>query len=105
MKKLIELSPDWVLKNLSQGVYKDDGGIMSVFASVCNASWISLALETLKIPFEESEEGEGDELTIYYQFKIKHIKDDCPSLYYFVKNLNKHQIVFMQHSGFKGLNK
>jgi len=97
MKKLIELTPEWVLENLSQGMCSYGGGKIGVYTNnPDNANWISLALDTLKIPFEVSEITEAEEQSICYEFKIKHIKDDCPSLYEFMKNLDKHNLEFKQ---------
>jgi len=103
MKKLIEITPEWVIQNLSDAMYADGGGIMSVFAKCADDAWISLALSTLKIPFEECEYGDLDDLTICYEFKIEDIKYDCPSLYDFMKNLDKHNLGFKQNRAI-GLN-
>lgn len=103
MKKLIELTPQWVIQNLSDAMYADGKGVMSVFAKCADNAWISLALNTLKIPFEECEYEDGDDLTICYEFKIEDIKADCPSLHEFMKNLDKHNLEFKQNRGI-GLN-
>ena len=82
MKKLIEMTPEWVLENLSDTLYADGCGIMTVFTdSVTNARLMLLALNTLNIPFEEYENGNNEDITIWYEFKVADIKIDCPSLY------------------------
>lgn len=107
MKKLIELTPEWVLENLPDSMYADGYGTMSVYTeNPDNASWISLALNTLKIPFSESEFDESDDwddLMISYKFKIEDIKADCPSLYEFMKNLDRDNLQFKLNKGI-GLN-
>lgn len=104
MKKLIELTPEWILENLPHTKYADGSGLMSVYTNnPDNANWISLALNTLKIPFEESEYGDWDDMTMCYEFKIEDVKDDCPSLYINMKNLDRDNLQSKLNKGI-GLN-
>ena len=60
MVKPIELNPEWVLSELPQSHYADGNGVVSVDTeSTSDAKWIKLALNTLLIPYEEKEYGEG----------------------------------------------
>ena len=65
MKKLIELTPEWILIELSQSLYANGSGVVSLDTySASDASWIKLALSTLMIPYTENEYGEGDMIFI-----------------------------------------
>lgn len=82
MSKTIELNPEWVLTELSDSLYADGSGNMSVGISTHNdAKWIKLALHTLHIDFQETEYGEGAMTFVDIEFRIDDIKINCPALY------------------------
>ena len=82
MVKPIELNPEWVLSELTDSLYADGCGNISVGSSTPNdAKWIKLALNTLNIPFKEIEFGEGDVTFTDIEFRIEDIKVECPNLY------------------------
>ncbi len=90
MKKLIELTPEWVLDKISDGMYANGKGVMGVLAhSSQNINWISLAIDTLQIPFKVSHHGYLNDPKIIYEFKIEDIKKDCPDIYEYMKFMNK----------------
>ena len=81
MKKLIELTPEWVLENLSVEMSFDGYGLAYVSTDLDHYKWIMLALKTLKIPFIKSQFRGSTEAMFCFEFKIKDIQIDCPSLY------------------------
>ena len=82
MVKLIDLNPEWVLSELSDSLYADGSGNISLGTSAHNdAKWIKLALDTLDIPYKEHDFGESDVTFIDIEFSIEDIKEDCPTLY------------------------
>lgn len=89
MVKLIELNPEWVLTELSDSLYADGQGNMSVDTYThYDAKWIKLALNTLCINFHETEYGEGEMSFIDYEFRIDDIKINCPALYKMMKEMD-----------------
>jgi hypothetical protein len=82
MVKPLELTPEWVLSELTDSLYADGCGNISVGTSTHNdAKWIKLALNTLSIPYMENEFGEGDMTFIDIEFRVEDIKVECPNLY------------------------
>jgi hypothetical protein len=82
MIKLIELNPEWVLSELTDSLYADGCGNISVGTSTPNdAKWIKLALNTLCIPYMENEFGEGDVTFTDIEFRVEDIKNECPTLH------------------------
>lgn len=89
MVKFIELTPEWILSELSQSLYADGKGTACIDTdSASDASWIKLALNTLLIPFEEKEYGDNDMTFIDFEFNINDIKDNCPNLYEKMKDMD-----------------
>lgn len=82
MVKPIELDPEWVLTELSDALYADGCGNMSVDTySLTEAKWIKLALNTLHIDFQETVYGESDMTFVDIEFCIDDLKINCPALY------------------------
>jgi len=103
-KKLIEVIPEWVLDNLSDSMYADGYGNMSVYtSSVSDYNWMCLALNTLKITFEESDNDDYDDRLLSLRFRIEEIKNECPSLYERMIKLNINNLEFKLNKGI-GLN-
>jgi hypothetical protein len=99
MVKLIELTPEWVLSELSDSLYADGCGNISVGTSTHNdATWIKLALNTLNISYQENEFGEGDMAFTDIEFRIEDIKVNCPNLYYRMREMDAKNKIY------KGLN-
>ena len=89
MVKPIELNPEWVLSELTDSLYADGWGNISVGSSTPNdAKWIKLALNTLSIPYEEQEFGEGEMTFIDIEFRIEDLRENCPTLYKEMKALD-----------------
>lgn len=91
MKKLIEMTPEWVLDKLPHSHYADGDGILSVYTDdITDANLIELALSTLKISFEQSDYFDDDnDITFGFEFKIDDIQIDCPNLSKSIKELDK----------------
>jgi hypothetical protein len=82
MVKPIEFNPEWVITELSDSLYADGSGKMSVDTyTPTEAKWIKLALNTLHIDFRETEYGEGDMTFVDIEFRIDDLKINCPALY------------------------
>ncbi len=89
MVKPIELNPEWVLSKLPQSLYADGNGVISIDTdSATDASWIKLALDTLCINFRENEFGEGDMTFIDIEFHIDDLKNNCPTLFKKMKEMD-----------------
>lgn len=89
MNKLIELTPEWVLTELPISLYADGNGNISIDTdTLTDAKWIKLALDTILIPYEENEYGDGDMTFIDIEFRIDDLKQDCPNLYKELKEMD-----------------
>ena len=89
MVKPLELTPEWVLSELTDSLYADGCGNISVGTSThSDAKWIKLALNTLSTPYHEHEIGEGDVTFTDIEFRIEDIKEDCPTLYKRMKEMD-----------------
>ena len=82
-KKVIELTPEWILMNLSDNWFTDGDGLafISLFESNSSKAWIALALDTLDIEWEMHEVSIDQEIEFDYLFEIEDIKDLCPEFY------------------------
>jgi hypothetical protein len=99
MVKHIELNPEWILSELPQSHYADGNGIISLDTdSPTDASWIKLALNTLLIPYEENEYGEGDTTFIDIEFHIEDLRTDCPALYKRMKEMDTKNKIYKNTS-------
>ena len=91
--KPIEITPEWILSELPQSLYADGNGIVSIDTDNPSvASWIKLALNTLCIPFEENEYGDAINVFIDIEFNINDIKENCPTLYNRMKELDANNL-------------
>lgn len=87
MKKIIELTPEWVLNEFSHSLYADGMGIISVYTHcAANATWITKALDTLSIPYKAMEDSELQ--SFFFEFKIEDIQEECPILCKKLKDIN-----------------
>jgi hypothetical protein len=87
--KLIELTPEWVLNELPISCYADGNGNISIETDrATDASWIKLALNTLCITYKENDYGDIDTTFYGFDFKIIDIKEECPSLYISMKEMD-----------------
>lgn len=98
MKKFIELTPQWVLEKLSHTHYADGDGNISVYTNdATDANWIELALNTLDITFDENDYVDGnDEIMFGFEFRIEDIKNDCPSFYLKMEDLDSNNFIHKQ---------
>ncbi len=87
MKKIIELTPEWILNKLPITHYDDGKGKITICAdTVSDSRWIDLALETLGVKYETWTVGydpdpEKQFFEVQWEFKIEDIKSECPSLW------------------------
>jgi hypothetical protein len=89
MIKFIELTPEWVLSELPQSLYANGNGVVSIDTdSVSDASWIKLALNTLLIPYEENEYGDGRNSFFDIEFNLEDLRTECPTLYKEMKEMD-----------------
>lgn len=87
--KSIEITPEWVLNKLPISHYADGNGNISIETdSATDAKWIMLALNTLCIPYEENAYAEVGTIIYGFDFKITDIKQECPSLYESMKEMD-----------------
>ena len=103
---MIELTPEWVLMNLSDYWFTDGDGLAFISLYEINKSktLIELALNTLDIEWEmdiqniecEMDEASIDDLIEFlYVFEIEDIKDLCPEFYEkLVKDNNDTQALY-----------
>lgn len=82
-KKVVELTPDWLLSRFIEGWLRDvNGRVVISTQSVESGNWIALALETLGIKWRCGEMGEGTEdASFLFIFQIDDIKIECPMCY------------------------
>ena len=72
MKKIIEVTPEWVLSNIPQALYADGCGHITLDVyDVKEVKWIELALQTLCINFKENEYTEDDVTIIDIEFRLR----------------------------------
>lgn len=87
MKKLIELTPEWILDKLTVTHYTDGKGNITISTdTVSDSRWIDLALDTLGVKYKTCTVGYDPEpekqyFEVQWEFKIEGIKIDCPNLY------------------------
>ncbi len=87
MKKIMELTPEWVLEKLPHTMYADGKGNVTISSdNVSDSHWIDLALDTIGIKYESVTVGydpdpEKQYFEVQWEFKIEDIKVDCPALY------------------------
>lgn len=99
MIKHIELNPEWVLSELPQSHYAHGNGVVSIDTdTVTDAKWIKLALNTLLIPYEEKEYGEGTTIFIDIEFHIEDLRTDCPNLFKKMKEMDTNNKLYKNTS-------
>lgn len=87
MKKLIELTPEWILDKLAITDHVDGKRNVTISAdTVSDSRWIDLALDTLGVKYETCTVGydpdpEKHYFEVQWEFKIEDIKVGCPNLY------------------------
>jgi hypothetical protein len=99
MVKHMELNPEWILNELPQSHYANGGGVVSLDTdSATDAKWITLALNTLSIPYEENEYGDGDMTFIDIEFNLEDLRTDCPTLYKKMKEMDTKNKIYKNTS-------
>jgi hypothetical protein len=90
VKKILELTPEWVLDKLSQTSYADGDGNISVYTDdATDANYIELALDYLQINYEAYDYLDGnDDFVFVFDFRIEDVKEECPSFYKSMKELD-----------------
>jgi hypothetical protein len=91
MKKIIQVTPEWVLTELAESHFPSgDGNVMACTLEPSNVSWIKLALDTLNISYEINDYDHGDNRVLWgLNFCIDGIKSECPTLYKRLKKMNE----------------
>jgi len=91
----LKLTPEWVLEKIPHTRYTDGDGNISVYTNnATNANLIELALDSLQINYH-SFDGIDDngELGFGFDFRIEDIKDDCPTFYQKVKEIDNKNLI------------
>jgi hypothetical protein len=98
MRKIIELTPEWVLEKIPHSHYSDGNGNSSVYTgNATDANWIELALESLNIEYETYDCADGNnEILFGFDFRIGDIKSECPSLHIRMKELDANNKIYKQ---------
>ena len=79
---MIELTPEWVLKNLSDHWFAlGEGYAVIAVSDEFSAAWIELALDTLDIEWEVEEHFIDGVIYSQYDFDIEELKEECPEFY------------------------
>jgi hypothetical protein len=91
VKKILELTPEWVLDKLLQTSYKDGDGNISVYTDdATDANYIELALDSLHIKYEAYDYLDDNHDFVYgFDFRIEDVKEECPSFYESMKELDR----------------
>ena len=90
--KTIEITPEWVLNELPHMHVADGNGNMSFYTdSVTDVRWITLALNTLGIEFQEYDEGDKDFIFFWFEVVIEDFKKHCPELFEKWMKLNERE--------------
>jgi hypothetical protein len=94
MKKLIEMTPEWVLENLSEMKYADGYGTMSIYLPCLkDFNLLICALKSLQISYKAFETYLFlDDLMYLIEFQIEDIKIGCPSVYEKMQTMNKNNL-------------
>lgn len=87
-KKLIELTPDWVLEKTPDSSADGEGNGTFYTNKVADSHLIELALSTLGIKYKYNEYGDHDLFRMGYDFRIEDIKEYCPFIYKMMSELN-----------------
>ena len=79
---MIELTPEWLLENLSHTLDTDGAGQISLYTgNASDANWIELALNSLEISFEVYDYlNDYSDIVFGFDFRIEDIEKDCPNL-------------------------
>ena len=88
--KNLKLTPEWVFENLPHTRYADGEGKISLYTDdATDANFIELALNTLDIFYETYDYLDDDNAIVFgFDFSIKDIKEECPSFYHNMKELD-----------------
>jgi hypothetical protein len=95
MNKFLKLTPEWVLKRLSHTQYADGDGNISVYTNdATDANFIELALDSLHIKYEAYDYVDDNKDFVFgFEFRIEVIKEECPSFYLRMKELNNNNLI------------
>lgn len=98
MKRIIELTPEWVLEKLPHSHYSDGKGNNSVYTgNATDAALIELALDSLNIAYKANDYVDGNnEILFGFEFRIEEIKSECPSLHKRMKKMDVNNKIFKQ---------
>lgn len=78
----IKLTPEWILDKLSETIYGEGNGDLTIWAYPKNSDWIELALKTLGIKSKGKEFFDEFHHSIWrYELTLEQIKSTCPNLY------------------------
>jgi hypothetical protein len=86
MIKLLEFTPERVLRELPKSICIDDNGVVNLLMDdTSDAKWKMLAQNTIYLYHYKKNYGYGDMMFIDIEFSIDDLKQYCPSLYRKIK--------------------
>ena len=85
--KLIEITPDWILKQLPHRLISvESNESVELCINTLDSCWFKLALNVSGIKYDHHEYTSDDKLTYsIIKFSIGDMKDSCPSFYALIK--------------------
>jgi len=92
--KNLKLTPEWVLEKLPHTHYADGDGNISIYTDkTTNANFIELALDSLYIPYKAIDYADDkNDFAIGFEFRIDVVKEECPSFYQRMKELDANNL-------------
>ena len=86
--KQIYITPEWIIMEFPHKSYNIDKGLVTMKISTYDTYWVILALDTLEIEYTYNEYTTNDGIVYAsIEFYIEDIKESCPTLYSFLKEI------------------
>jgi len=79
-KKLIEVTPEWILENISYRSTVEENVFIIAYHDV-EFELIRMALNKLKISYVERTGNDTDDYIQGFEFRLEDIQTSCPSFY------------------------
>ena len=99
----IKLTPEWVFEKLTDSIFIDVNGSITLYANINNSHWIELALKTMEVSYKEDEHYmEDEEVSISFELKLDDIKDECPSMYKELYEMHINELESLKNKKDKG---
>lgn len=99
MTKQLRLTPVWVLEKIPLTRNADGNGNASVYTDdATDANFIQLALDSLHINYEtydyhDDDNDDDNDFLFGFDFRIEDIKEECPSFYQSMKELDNNNLI------------